>query len=108
MRGLSLYMGRRLVASAVTLLGVSFIVVALVRLLPGDPARVIAGLQASEQEVDRIRRRDVDDLSDVTGGIDAITARVEQDAHGIAYLGVVFGDQHVGQRHEVRASRREC
>src|SRR5262245_41729914 len=48
-------MGRRLAASAVTLLGVSFIVVALVRLLPGDPARVIAGLQASEKEVDRIR-----------------------------------------------------
>jgi peptide/nickel transport system permease protein len=28
-----------------------------VRLLPGDPARVIAGLQASEQEVDRIREQ---------------------------------------------------
>jgi peptide/nickel transport system permease protein len=56
-RGLSLYMGRRLVASAVTLLGVSFIVVALVRLLPGDPARVIAGLQASEEEVNRIREQ---------------------------------------------------
>jgi peptide/nickel transport system permease protein len=48
-------MGRRLAASAVTLLGVAFIVVALGRLLPGDPARVIAGLQASEREVDRIR-----------------------------------------------------
>ncbi|HWL96750.1 MAG TPA: ABC transporter permease [Nocardioidaceae bacterium] len=55
MRGLALYMGRRLAASAVTLLGVAFIVVALGRLLPGDPARVIAGLQASEREVDRIR-----------------------------------------------------
>jgi peptide/nickel transport system permease protein len=39
----------------VTLLGVAFIVVALGRLLPGDPARVIAGLQASEREVERIR-----------------------------------------------------
>jgi ABC-type dipeptide/oligopeptide/nickel transport system permease component len=48
-------MSRRAAASAVTLLGVAFIVVGLVRLLPGDPARVIAGLQASQQEVDRIR-----------------------------------------------------
>ena len=55
MRGFALYMGRRLVASVVTLLGVAFIVVALVRLLPGDPARVIAGLQASQEEVNRIR-----------------------------------------------------
>ncbi|MQA96742.1 MAG: ABC transporter permease subunit [Streptosporangiales bacterium] len=48
-------MGHRLVASVITLLGVAFIVVALVRLLPGDPARVIAGLQAGQEEVDRIR-----------------------------------------------------
>lgn len=52
-----MYMGRRLAASAVTLLGVSFIVVALVRLLPGDPARVIAGIQASQEEVNRIREQ---------------------------------------------------
>lgn len=55
MRRFAVYMGRRLVASVVTLLGVIFIVVALVQLLPGDPARVIAGLQASQQEVNRIR-----------------------------------------------------
>lgn len=55
MRGFALYIGRRLVASVITLLGVAFIVVALVRLLPGDPARVIAGLQAGQEEVDRIR-----------------------------------------------------
>ncbi|MGH8866972.1 MAG: ABC transporter permease [Actinomycetes bacterium] len=48
-------MGRRVAASLVTLLGVAFIVVVLVRLLPGDPARVIAGLQASQTEVNRIR-----------------------------------------------------
>ena len=57
MRGLALYMGRRLAASAVTLFGVAFIVVALVRVLPGDPARVIAGLQASQEEVDRMREQ---------------------------------------------------
>lgn len=55
MRGFALYMGRRVAASIVTLLGVAFIVVALVRLLPGDPARVIAGLEASQKEVERIR-----------------------------------------------------
>src|SRR5262245_25940926 len=49
-------MGRRLAASVVTLLGVAFIVVSLVRLLPGDPARVIAGLLASQEEIARIRQ----------------------------------------------------
>ncbi|MGH3327552.1 MAG: ABC transporter permease [Streptomycetales bacterium] len=49
-------MGRRAAASIVTLLGVAFIVTALVRLLPGDPARVIAGLQASQEDVERIRQ----------------------------------------------------
>jgi peptide/nickel transport system permease protein len=48
---------RRLVASLITLLGVSFIVFLMVRLLPGDPARVIAGLLASEQDVALIRRQ---------------------------------------------------
>lgn len=55
MRGFALYMSHRLVASVITLLGVAFLVVALVQLLPGDPARVIAGLQAGQEEVDRIR-----------------------------------------------------
>jgi peptide/nickel transport system permease protein len=49
-------MTRRLAASVITLLGVAFIVVALVRALPGDPARTIAGLLASQQEVERIRQ----------------------------------------------------
>ncbi|MGH3343836.1 MAG: ABC transporter permease [Carbonactinosporaceae bacterium] len=49
-------MSRRVAASIVTLLGVAFIVVVLVRLMPGDPARVIAGLQASQTEVERIRQ----------------------------------------------------
>lgn len=55
MRGLALYLGRRIAAAFVTLLGVAFIVVGLTQLLPGDPARVIAGLQASQQEVERMR-----------------------------------------------------
>src|ERR671935_70227 len=51
------YMVQRLVASCLTLLGVSCIVFLMVRLLPGDPARVIAGLLASEEDVERIRRQ---------------------------------------------------
>jgi peptide/nickel transport system permease protein/oligopeptide transport system permease protein len=49
------YLAQRFVASVITLLGVSFIVFLMVRLLPGDPARVIAGLLASEEEIARIR-----------------------------------------------------
>ncbi|HET9492246.1 MAG TPA: ABC transporter permease [Methylomirabilota bacterium] len=49
------YLAQRLVASVVTLLGVSIIVFLMVRVLPGDPARVIAGLLASEEDVQRIR-----------------------------------------------------
>lgn len=49
-------MVRRVVASVITLLGVGLVLVVLVQLLPGDPARVIAGLRASEEEVERIRQ----------------------------------------------------
>jgi ABC-type dipeptide/oligopeptide/nickel transport system permease component len=49
------YLAQRVLASAITLLGVSFIVFLMVRLLPGDPARVIAGLLATEEDVTRIR-----------------------------------------------------
>lgn len=49
------YLAQRLAASIVTLWGVSLIVFLMVRLLPGDPARMIAGLLASEEETTRIR-----------------------------------------------------
>ncbi len=49
------YLAERLAAAVVTLLGVSFIVFLMVRVLPGDPARVIAGVLASEEEVGRLR-----------------------------------------------------
>jgi peptide/nickel transport system permease protein len=55
MGGFRAYLLRRLVASAVTLLGVSAIVFGMIRLLPGDPARTIAGLLATEEDVARIR-----------------------------------------------------
>jgi peptide/nickel transport system permease protein len=51
------YVIQRLVASGLTLVGVSCIVFVMVRLLPGDPARVIAGLLASEDEVTAVRRQ---------------------------------------------------
>lgn len=49
------YIGRRLGLAVVTLLGVAFFAVVLLQLLPGDPARTIAGLLASRDEVERIR-----------------------------------------------------
>lgn len=55
MHSLTRYLVRRLFTSAVTLLGISIVVFALVRLLPGDPARTIAGVLASEDDVARIR-----------------------------------------------------
>ena len=51
------YIARRLVTAIPTLLGVSLVVFMMVRLLPGDPARVIAGLLASEADVERIRHQ---------------------------------------------------
>jgi peptide/nickel transport system permease protein/oligopeptide transport system permease protein len=49
------YLARRLLATLPTLLGVATIIFLIVHLLPGDPARLIAGLLASEQDVARIR-----------------------------------------------------
>lgn len=49
------YILRRLVAAIPTLLGISLVVFLLVRLLPGDPARTIAGVLASAEDVERIR-----------------------------------------------------
>ena len=55
MGGFQAYLLQRLVASAVTLLGVSAIVFGMIRVLPGDPARTIAGLLATEEDIARIR-----------------------------------------------------
>jgi peptide/nickel transport system permease protein len=46
---------RRIVAAIPTLFGVTVIVFLMVRILPGDPARILAGLEASQDEVNRIR-----------------------------------------------------
>jgi peptide/nickel transport system permease protein len=55
MPSLGLYLVRRLGLIIPTLLGVTVVVFLLVRLIPGDPARLIAGIQAQEEEVARIR-----------------------------------------------------
>lgn len=49
------YVGRRALAAIPTLWGVATVVFFMARLLPGDPARVIAGLLASPQDVERVR-----------------------------------------------------
>ncbi len=51
------YIARRLAVSVVPLLGVTVIAFGLVQMLPGDPARTIAGLLASDEDVERIRTR---------------------------------------------------
>jgi peptide/nickel transport system permease protein len=55
MTGFQQYLGQRVLASTTTLVLVSLAVFLMVRLLPGDPARIIAGLLASEEDVQRIR-----------------------------------------------------
>ncbi len=52
---LGLYLLRRVALAIPTLLGVTILIFLLIRAIPGDPARVIAGLTASEEEVQRIR-----------------------------------------------------
>lgn len=56
MTGFVAYIIRRLIAAVITLLGVIAVLVLLTRALPGDPARVIAGLQATPEEVAKVRR----------------------------------------------------
>jgi len=57
MSGTAAHVVRTLLLSLITLLGVSVIIFMMLRVLPGDPARVIAGLNASEATVQRIREQ---------------------------------------------------
>jgi ABC-type dipeptide/oligopeptide/nickel transport system permease component len=57
------YLLQRLIAAAATLIGVSLVVFLLLRLLPGDPARIIAGIFASPEEVELVRVREGLNLS---------------------------------------------
>jgi peptide/nickel transport system permease protein len=51
------YLARRALAAIPTLWGVATVVFLMARLLPGDPARVIAGVLASPTDVERIRHQ---------------------------------------------------
>lgn len=55
MKGTTAHIVRTLLLSLITLLGVSVLIFLMLRVLPGDPARVLAGLEASQEQVDRIR-----------------------------------------------------
>lgn len=50
------YLVRRLLLAIPTLLGVTFLIFAVVRLQPGDPALVIAGEAATKEQLESIRR----------------------------------------------------
>jgi len=51
------FIGRRIAGAIPTLLLMSFIAFGIVRLIPGDPAAVIAGPTATPAEVERVRSR---------------------------------------------------
>ena len=49
------FVARRVAALALVLLAVSLLVFAILRLIPGDPAALIAGVDARPEEVERLR-----------------------------------------------------
>ncbi len=51
------YIFQRLLLTVVVLLGVTFAVFSIIQLVPGDPARVVLGVQANEQNVAALRER---------------------------------------------------
>ena len=55
MSGRSRYLVRRVAGLIPLLLGVLFVVFALLQITPGDPARTIAGIRATEEEIAEIR-----------------------------------------------------
>ena len=54
---LGLYILERFGRLLITVLLISTVVFVVVRLIPGDPARVIGGIDASEQDIDVIRQK---------------------------------------------------
>ena len=49
------YVSRRIIASIFTLFIISIVIFLMLRLLPGDPARLFAGELATREEVERVR-----------------------------------------------------
>lgn len=50
------YVVRRLLLAVPVLIGVSILVFAIIRFIPGDPARAIAGVHASPEYIEQVRR----------------------------------------------------
>lgn len=87
MSGFLRYLTRRLAAAIVTLLGVILVMVLLVRALPGDAAQIIAGLQATPEQVEQVR---------ISMGLDQPVAvqywrYLENVAHGSLGMSARFG-----------------
>ena len=51
------YIGRRLLQLIPVLLGMTFVVFMIIRAIPGDPAQVILGQQASKEAIDALRTK---------------------------------------------------
>lgn len=51
------YIARRLLLTIPVILGVAILVFSMIRLIPGDPARAIAGVQASPEFIQQVRAR---------------------------------------------------
>lgn len=51
------YIGRKLLSLPLVILAVSFLVFVVLRLLPGDPARLMAGTQATQAAVEAMRHK---------------------------------------------------
>lgn len=49
------YIGKRLLMLIPVLLGISFVVLILIDITPGDPARMMVGAQGTEEQVERVR-----------------------------------------------------
>lgn len=51
------YIARRLILTIPVVIGVSIIVFSIIRMIPGDPARAIAGVQATPEFIQQVRER---------------------------------------------------
>ncbi len=51
------YIARRLLLTIPVIFGVAILVFSIIRLIPGDPARAIAGVQASPEFIEQVRAR---------------------------------------------------
>jgi glutathione transport system permease protein len=51
------YIGRKLAVLPLIIIAVSFITFVIIRFIPGDPARLLAGMEATEEAVELLRRK---------------------------------------------------